>query len=187
MPKELPSPPQAWPRSGGPRQVGETRMALEVGAAVHSLAAVAERRKIARIAGRPAAGACRQVDDGEAAVDRLLIGEIGSERYPPSIVSAAATSIRAASVLGIAHWALEFEEAPGFKRGCDAPSSGNRIQIFQGMPDRACCRRSPIVCFFRPSDRLPRGATRRRPSSRPIFSLAEARARQKRPRSEISL
>ena len=57
-------------------------MALTVGAAMHGLAAVAERRKIARIAGRPAAGACRQVDDGEAPVDRLLIGEIGSECYP---------------------------------------------------------------------------------------------------------
>ena len=104
-------------------------MALTAGAAVHSLAAVAERRKIARIAGRPAAGACRQVDDGEAAVDRLLIGEIGSERYPPSIVSAAATSIRAASVLGIAHWALEFEEAPGLKRGCDAPQVGTESRF----------------------------------------------------------
>src|SRR5271166_2030253 len=69
-------------RSGGSLQVGATRVALTVGAAVRGLAAVAERRKITRIAGRPAAGACRQVDDGEASVDRLLIGEIGSGRYP---------------------------------------------------------------------------------------------------------
>lgn len=62
--------------------MGETRVALTIGAAMHGLAAVAERRKIARIASRPAAGACRQVDDGEAPVDRLSIGEIGSECYP---------------------------------------------------------------------------------------------------------
>ena len=50
-------------------------MAFTVGAAVRDLAAITERRKIARIASRPAARACRQVDDGEVPVDRLLIGE----------------------------------------------------------------------------------------------------------------
>jgi hypothetical protein len=69
-------------RSSGPLQVGATRVALTIGAAVRGLAAVAEPRKVAWIARRPAAGACRQVDDGKAPVDRLLIGEIGSERYP---------------------------------------------------------------------------------------------------------
>ena len=69
-------------RSSGSLQVGATRVALTVGAVVRGLAAVAEPRKVAWIAGRPAAGACRQVDDSEAPVDRLLIGEIGSERYP---------------------------------------------------------------------------------------------------------
>ena len=55
-------------------------MALAVGAAVGDIAAVAERPKVARIASRPAAGACRQIDDGEASFDRFLIGEIGGER-----------------------------------------------------------------------------------------------------------
>lgn len=57
-------------------------MAFTVRAAVRGLAAIPERRKIARIAAWPAAGAFRQVDDGDAVVDRLFIGEIGSVRYP---------------------------------------------------------------------------------------------------------
>jgi hypothetical protein len=56
-------------------------MAFTVGAAVRGLAAIPERRKIARIAARPPAGACRQVDDGEPPVDRVLIDKIGGERY----------------------------------------------------------------------------------------------------------
>jgi hypothetical protein len=67
--------------SGGFSQVGEIRMVFTVRAAVRSLAAVAERRKIARIAGRPAAGASREVDNGYASVDRLLIDKIFSKRY----------------------------------------------------------------------------------------------------------
>ena len=55
-------------------------MALAVRAALGGIAAVAQRAKIARIANRPAAGACRQIDDGEVSFDRLLIGEIGYER-----------------------------------------------------------------------------------------------------------
>jgi hypothetical protein len=62
-------------RSSGLLQVGATGVALTVGAAVRGLAAVAEPRKVAWIAGRPAAGACRQVDDGEAPVDRLLMAK----------------------------------------------------------------------------------------------------------------
>jgi hypothetical protein len=56
-------------------------MAFTIGPAVSGLAAVAECPKIARIAGWPAAGAFRQIDDGEPAVDRLLIGEVSGERY----------------------------------------------------------------------------------------------------------
>jgi hypothetical protein len=56
-------------------------MAFTVGAPMHCLAAVAERRQIARIAARPAAGAFRQVDDGEPPVDWVLIDKIGDERY----------------------------------------------------------------------------------------------------------
>jgi hypothetical protein len=56
-------------------------MAVTIGAAVRGCAAVPERVEIARIAGRPAAGAFRQINDGKPAVDRLLIGEIGSEGY----------------------------------------------------------------------------------------------------------
>jgi hypothetical protein len=51
-------------RSSGSLKVGETRMAFKVGSAARKLAAVAEGLKVTRIAGRPAAGACRQVDDG---------------------------------------------------------------------------------------------------------------------------
>jgi hypothetical protein len=46
-------------RSGGSGHVGKTRMAFTVRAAVRGLAAVPERRKIARISSRPAAGAFR--------------------------------------------------------------------------------------------------------------------------------
>jgi hypothetical protein len=67
--------------SGGFPQVGEIRMAFAVRAAMRSLAAIPERRKIARIAARPAAGARRQVDDGEPPVDRVLIDKIGGELY----------------------------------------------------------------------------------------------------------
>src|SRR5262249_34008117 len=58
----------------------ESRVALAIGGAVRGLAAVAECLEVARIAGRPAAGGRRQVNDGELPVDRLLIGEIGGER-----------------------------------------------------------------------------------------------------------
>ena len=57
-------------------------MAFTVSAAGSGLAAISERRKIARISSRPATGAFRQVDDGYASVDRFLIGEIGIERHP---------------------------------------------------------------------------------------------------------
>ena len=67
--------------SGGSPQVGQTRMAFTVRAAVRGLAAISERRKIARIAARPTAGTRRQVDDGYASVDRVLIDKIGSKRY----------------------------------------------------------------------------------------------------------
>ena len=51
-------------KSGGFTEVGEIRMAFTVRAAVRGLAAIPERRKIARIAARPTAGTRRQVDDG---------------------------------------------------------------------------------------------------------------------------
>ena len=57
-------------------------MALTVGAAVRGLAAIAERHEIARVAVGPAAGACRQVGDGEAIVwfrigefNRFVVGD----------------------------------------------------------------------------------------------------------------
>ena len=66
--------------SGGSRQVGQPRVALAVGRAVSGgLAAIAEGLEVARIAGRPAAGAWREIGDGERAFDRFLIGEIGGE------------------------------------------------------------------------------------------------------------
>ena len=69
----------AW--SGASPQVGHTRMAFTVRAAVRGLAAIPERRKIARIAARPTAGTRRQVNDGYASVDQLLIDKIFSKRY----------------------------------------------------------------------------------------------------------
>ena len=54
-------------------------MAFAVRAVVRGLAAVTERRKIARIAARPTAGAWGQIDYGEPPVDRFLIGEISGE------------------------------------------------------------------------------------------------------------
>jgi hypothetical protein len=71
---------------------------------------VAERPKIARIAARPAAGACCQVDIGEPAVDRLLIGEIGGECDPALDRYGAATLDTSASLIGIVDRALEFED-----------------------------------------------------------------------------
>jgi hypothetical protein len=57
-------------------------MAFTVRAAVRGLAAIPERRKIARIAARPTARTRRQVDYGYASVDWVLIDKIGGERYP---------------------------------------------------------------------------------------------------------
>jgi len=57
--------------SGGFPQVGEIRMAFTVRAAMRSLAAIPERRKIARIAGRPATQAWCQIDNDEAAMIAL--------------------------------------------------------------------------------------------------------------------
>ena len=69
----------AW--SGASPEVGQTRVAFTISAAGCGLAAISERRKIARIAARPTAGTRRQVDDGYASVDRLLIDKIFSKRY----------------------------------------------------------------------------------------------------------
>ena len=57
-------------------------MAFTVRAAMRGLAAISERRKIARIAARPTAGTRRQVDDGYASVDWVLINKIGGKHYP---------------------------------------------------------------------------------------------------------
>jgi hypothetical protein len=50
-------------------------MALAVGAAASGVAAVAERPEVARVAARPAAGACHQISDGQPFADRLFIRE----------------------------------------------------------------------------------------------------------------
>src|SRR6516164_9259885 len=88
---------QPTPRLGPPPQVGETRVAFAVGAvARRGLAAVPERRKIARIANRPAAGEQRQIEQGDSLHDRLLI----SDDEPKSCVAVLVRSCVAVLVGG---------------------------------------------------------------------------------------
>jgi len=125
-------------------------MAFTVGAAVHGLAAVAERRKIARISSRPAAGAFREVDDGEAPVDRLLIGEIGSDRY--SALDRFGGGDVGYCSINSRHrlLSLEFVESTRPQTRGAMPLKWPQNADFVWDAGGRACRRTPIFCFFRP-------------------------------------
>jgi hypothetical protein len=131
----------AW--SGASPEVGHTRVAFTISAAGCGLAAISERRKVARIAARPTAGTRRQVDDRYASVYRLLIDKIFSKRY------LALDRFGGGNVLYCSinrrHCSLALEFVESTRR-----PSGHSMQILYGMPEAASCRGTPILCFFRP-------------------------------------